>query len=267
MKTKYLSYILTVLFLCSSCATTPTKAPIQSASLEQLTLKINTSFANLKSVKTNIDLEYVDPGMAGTNKCQGVLAYEKEGKLYLKGYKSLIPTFFTLVSDSKEFWLHVPRENIVLTGNINKLNKIEEFTLGLRPDDLIKAIEAQPIPQTSDYIIEFQTEPEHYIITVFRKKGIDKFMERQIWVERYFLNIEREIYYNNLGIKELEIHRSNYVQEGSVFLPKETQIIRTNPRTSLYWEMKKYKINSSLKPELFEYKIPDGVEIETITNE
>jgi len=247
------------------CSTAPSSKtpPIQTASLEKLIQGINSSAANLKSLKSTLDLQFVDPSVQGTNKCKALLAYEKPGSMYLKGYRSLVPTFFTLVAEEGNFSLHIPRDNIVLQGEVSTLNNLKSSSISIRPDDILRSIEIAPI-DSNLFRVELQEKPTYYIVSLFEQQGEESFLKRQLWIERYYLTVEKEFYYNALGITEIEILRNKFFEDKGVSLAGEVQILRSSPRSSLYWNMVKKKINPTLKRELFEFTAPEGVSIETL---
>ena len=270
-----LSILLSLLMwvLCfSGCETAPPRKTlpplrIQTATLEELTAKINASSEAMKTLKTTLSIRVREKEMDGVRECQGLLAYEKPSNLYLKGYRPLIPTFFTLVSKNGEFWVHVPKENRVLTGRVSDLNESDNLQMGIRPDDLLRTLNIHPIPASTTHVVEIQEASAQYILSVFRTDGTDKFLERQIWIERYFLNVEREIYYNAYGVVEVDISRKDYVNEGPVYFPQEMVIFRPDRGTSLFLRANKLLINPELKQDLFEFQMPGGATVETLKKE
>ena len=266
---RYFPFLLLML-LIAGCATTPYQplAPlkIQSATLPELTVKINASAAELKTLKSTMNIRVRERGMEGARECQGLLAYEKSEKLYLKGYRPLIPTFFTLVSNDGKFWVHTPKDNQVLTGKVSDLNETDNLQMGIRPDDLLRTLNMNPIPTSTDYIVEMQELPAQYIISVFRTDlaASEKFLARQITVERIFLNVEREVYYNNYGIAELDIVRKDYTHEGAVYFPREIVIFRPDLGSSLFLKANKLMINPELNPKLFNFEMPGGAKVEEL---
>src|SRR3989338_1543388 len=139
-----LIFLLLLGLSLAGCATTPREPlvplKIQNATLAELTEKINASASGLHSLKTTLDIHVRERGMTESRECQGLLAYVKPEKIYLKGYRALIPTFFTLISKDGNFWVHTPKNNQVLMGKVADLNHKGEFEMGIRPDDLLKTL-------------------------------------------------------------------------------------------------------------------------------
>ncbi|MBI4971105.1 MAG: hypothetical protein HZC17_04615 [Candidatus Omnitrophica bacterium] len=265
-----LTFFLLLALPLAGCATVPREplAPlkIQSATLAELAAKINTSAAELHTLKSTLDIHVRERGMTESRECQGLLAYEKPGKLYLKGYRALIPTFFTLTSKDGLFWVHTPKNNQVLTGKVNDLNHTENLEMGIRPDDLLKTLNMSPLPASDTYTVEMQEAPAQYIISVFRTDPTktEKFLERQITVERFFLNVEQEVYFNAYGIAELVITRKNYANQGPVYFPRELTIFRPDRGSTLFLKARKLLINPALNQNLFDFQMPGGATVEEL---
>ncbi len=269
-KLVYLLPFLTVMII-SGCVSAPTKTlpplRIQTATKEALITKINNSAENFHSLKSNLEIRYRDSSTQGARECQGLLAYENPKKIYLKGYRPLIPTFFTLVSRDGNFWVHLPRDNVVLTGQVNQLDSSQNLQMGIRPDDLLRALNIQAIPPSTTHSVEMQETPTHYLLFIFRTDGIDKFLERQIWIERYFLNVEREVFYNQYGIVDVDITKKDYMNKGPVYMPREIIIFRPDRGSTLFLKSEKLEVNANLKPELFKFQTPPGATVEPLVKE
>ncbi len=254
---------------CQTAPEHPVLPPlkIQTATLEELTAKINRQSEAIRSVKTTLDIRVRDRSMEGSRECQGLLAHEKPDKLYLKGYRPLIPTFFTIVARENTFWVHIPKENRVLTGKVSDLNGSEGLSMGIRPDDLMRALNIQPVPPSETHIVEMQESPLQYILFVFRKMGDEKILERQIFVERYFLNVEREVFYNAYGVAELDIARKDYTPDEATPFPQEIIIFRPDRGSTLFLRANKLRVNPVLRNDLFDFQMPGGATIEELKND
>ncbi|MBI4398797.1 MAG: hypothetical protein HY586_06700 [Candidatus Omnitrophica bacterium] len=250
----------------AGCQTTGARlAPfkIQTASLGELTAKINHQSASLRTLRTKLDLRVRDNSFEGARECQGLLAYEAPAKIYFKAYRTLLPSFFTIVADSRVFHVHIPKENRVLTGNIADLGEMQNVSMGIRPDDLLRALTIQPIPSSKTHLVEMQEAPREYVLFVFRKMGDEKILERQIFVERYFLHVAREVFYNSFGVAELDIARTDYRgDKPGIPFPREIVMFRPNRGSTLFLRIHEPRINTALKEELFEFKVPQGAIVE-----
>jgi hypothetical protein len=131
--------------------------------------------------------------------------------LYLKGHGTLLPTFFTLVSNGREFWLHVPRDNTVYTGLLEAVNnKSEEYGIDLNLRDLFRALFPSPIED--GHLIELEAGDPYYVLSIFNTEGTDKKLCRRLWVGDNRYMVEKEKYYDFHGGEELEIRRSNFLE-------------------------------------------------------
>lgn len=269
MKNSFRFYLLLmILAILAGCQTVPQKTlpplKIQTVTLEELITKINESSAGLHSVKSTLNIRVREREAQEARECQGLLAYVKPDKIYLKGYRPLIPTFFTMVSKDGTFWVHLPKDNSVLTGKVSDLNASQNLEMGIRPDDLERALNIHPLPTSTDYVVEMQEAPAQYILSVFRTNGTGKFLERQIWIERFFLNVEREVYLNAYGVAEVDITRKNYMNENKIYFPQEIAIYRPDRGSTLFLKVNKLTINPELNPKLFNFEMPGGATVEEL---
>jgi hypothetical protein len=95
--------------------------PVRSATPEELVAKINRDAASLQGLKGKLGMGLQKQTDKVARRCSGMLLAESGPRrgLHLKGYKRLIPTFFTLVSDGEDFWFHIPRDDVVYTGPVD----------------------------------------------------------------------------------------------------------------------------------------------------
>ena len=97
-----------------------TGLPERSATPEELIAQINSDGRTFRALKGKLGMGLQKAAEEEAKRCSGMLLAENSASkgLYLKGYKRLIPTFFTLVSDGNYFWFHIPRDDVVYTGPV-----------------------------------------------------------------------------------------------------------------------------------------------------
>ncbi|HYG67798.1 MAG TPA: hypothetical protein VD838_09070, partial [Anaeromyxobacteraceae bacterium] len=98
------------------------EGPIRAASLDLLAAEIGRAGA-LAAVEGRLALALREDARAAPRTCKAVLVARSPSSaagpgLYVKGYRGLVPTLFTLVSDGRTFWLHVPHDGIVYAGRV-----------------------------------------------------------------------------------------------------------------------------------------------------
>lgn len=207
-------------------------------------------------------------GMAATpggsyKRCRAVLASQSpwsaaaEPGLFLQGYRQLLPTLFTLVSDGREFWLHVPRDNVVYTGPIDGPHPVRKgHEIHLDVADLFRALFLQPLAADSVEIVAADSE---YTVSL-RKAGR---LERRLWIERRQLSVRREVYFGPGGGPRLEIERDVPSDFEGVVFPARVVLRDVASGSSLLLEFGSVSVNPpTLGNDPFRPKIPAGATID-----
>lgn len=147
--------------------------------------------------------------------CRGVIAARnpwvggRGAGLYLEGYRQVIPTLFTLVSNGREFWLHVPYDNTAYNGPLGGPPPVRHGRkIQLDVLDLYRALFVEPIASEDSF--EVTEEGADYVVSVAR----DGVLHRQLWVERRSFTVPREVYFDPQGDVRLQIDREAYADAG-----------------------------------------------------
>jgi hypothetical protein len=192
--------------------------PIRTASGEELAQALRGAAA-LAGLRGKLTLGFREGARDGLRTCQGVLAARSpwaggDTGLYVKAYRSLVPTLFTLVSDGRVFWLHVPRDNVVYTGPVaRRRGAAGEREIPIDPRDLFRALFVQPLG--AGEVLEVEEQPDAYVLSA-RSDGR---LRRRLWLERRRLTIRREVFYDASGSEEVSIDRERYVDAGGRLYP------------------------------------------------
>lgn len=236
--------------------------PVQTATPEELVAKINGHGQAITSFKAKLALGLKRDFAGETKRCSGMLLADRsngEG-LYLKGYKRMMPTLFTLVSDGREFWFHIPRDDVVYTGPV-------DFTWGvgdsvdfyLNAGDLIRALFLQPLE--ADARVEVQDDNAVYVVSIFTRAALT----RKLWVERKRFTVVRELYYDKDGREQLDIQRNGYVDLSGRLYPSSIVVGDPVSGSSVFLDFDSITPDPENVPEnAFRFEIPVGVEVERV---
>jgi hypothetical protein len=196
--------------------------------------------------------------------CSGHMMLSAYRELYLKGHKPLLPTFFTLVSNGREFWLHVPRDNTVYTGLLEAVYKERgEYGIGLNLRDLFRAL--IPCPIEEDRPVEMEAGDLYDVLSVFNKTGTDKKLCRRLWVGKDRYRVEKEEYYDTDGAEELEVRRSNFLESACCLFPREITLRSSLTGSVVSLTFHQIEMNpEGFESTLFHFDIPEGVAIRVI---
>ncbi len=193
--------------------------PIRTASADELAQELHGAAA-LVGLKGKLTLGFKRSARAELRTCRGVLAASSpwaggEPGLYVKGYRSLVPTLFTLVSDGRLFWLHVPRDNVVYTGPVaRRRGAAGDGEVPLDARDLFRALFVQPLG--AGEVLDVEEQPAAYVVSARR----DGRLQRRLWLERRRFTIRHEVFYDDSGREEVSIDRERYVDVGGRLYPE-----------------------------------------------
>jgi hypothetical protein len=192
--------------------------------------------------------------------CRGMLLARNAPAmgLRLKGYRRLIPTFFTLVSDGNEFWFHIPRDDVVYTGPFEfSWSQDDSLEMYLNASDLYRALFVGRI----DGAIEVQDENTEYAVSVYD----DGKLNRRLWIERKRFTVVRELYYDSNGLKQLEILRKRFVELDGRLYPASLVLRDAISGSSVFLDFDSITLDpENVDDGVYRFRIPDGVDVRTV---
>ena len=230
---------------CGGPKVTPidlSKIPQRYETAAEVVALVNAGADSIRAVRADLDLSFRKGPGAKPRRCSGKLISLRgprgtDASIYLKGYRRLAPTFFTLVSDGTEFWLHVPSKNTVYTGPVVR-ERPEQAPVGpgasassaedqgdttaidLEAADLSRALFVEPIDTVLDCRMSF--DDGHYILEVV-ENGV---VRRRLRIEGMRLCVVGETYYTPEGVEELDLFRSQFTMDAGAPYPRHIVIAR-----------------------------------------
>lgn len=192
--------------------------PIRTASAEELARELHGASA-LAGLRGKLTLGFREDAGAELRTCRGVLAARSpwlggDPGLYVKGYRDLLPTLFTLVSDGRRFWLHVPRDNVVYTGAVARRRGGGAREIPLDARDLFRALFVQPLG--AGEVLDVEEGPATYVVSALREGRL----LRRLWLDRRRFTVRREVFYDASGREEVSIDRDRWVDVGGRAFPE-----------------------------------------------
>lgn len=239
-----------------------TMMPEMVATAAELIEGINVRADSIRGIKADLDMSFLRSPGEKVKGCQGklvALKAEWEGvgsKIYLKGYKKLIPTFFTLKSDGTGFWLHIPSEKVVYSGPYDRTEEADTAEVDLEAADLSRALFVEPFDPAD--IARLSEESGVYILTLTRDGGL----LRRLWIEKKMFAVVMEKYYNPLGGEDLEVRRSKHMSSNGMFYPLEISIFKPESGRKISMTIRDLELNPvGIPPEAFRFEAPLGTKV------
>lgn len=236
--------------------------PVQSSTPEELVERINRTAGAIASLKGKLDMGLQKGPRDDVRSCSAMLLLRGEpgAGLYLKGYRKLIPTFFTMVSDGRDFWFHIPREDAVYTGPVeSRWSANDSLELYINAGDLFRALLVAPINPA--HTVQVREEGTSYVASVENGDHI----VRSLWVERKRFTVVRELYYDSDGLEQLEIQRKEYVDVDGRLYPASIVLRDVISGSSVFLDFNSITLNPENVPDgAFRFAVPEGVEVKRL---
>ena len=234
--------------------------PVSALSPAALVARLNSDAAAVTSLKGKLDLGMRVPPETEFKRCRGVIAARRPwndrstGGLYLAGYRQLIPTLFTLVSDGREFWLHVPHDNTAYNGPLGGPHPVRNGReIQLDVADLFQALFVAPLEVRDS--VQVTEQGSDYLVSI-TQGGV---LKRQLWVERRGFTVAREKYCNPQGEVRLEIERGDFTGTAGHFYPARIVLREPAAGSTVVFEFSSLTLQpEKLDDKLFQPKIPPG---------
>lgn len=265
--------MLAMLAGCASLSLYPeeAKGPILTSSLEELKDRINNQAEALKGLSGSSSINFLKPGMEKSRQCEGKFFFDNKAKtLRIEGYATqpAVPfapaeRYFTLIARDGKFWIDLPSDKVVYTGDIDLLDEIERYEMRIRPNDMLKAVVTQELPAKKGLVFLEETGDD-YLLTVYEDSPQSPLLKRKIWIERRGFRVIKEVYYSKQGFVELEIEKSDYLRKRGVEYPQYIQLLRTRTAEMVSFYFKDLKINPDFGKNIFVPEERPGFEVVTI---
>jgi outer membrane lipoprotein-sorting protein len=236
--------------------------PVMEATAMELVDGINARADSVRGIMADLDMFFRRSPGDKQRGCSGklvALRAEWEGagaRIYLKGYKKLVPTFFTLQSDGTGFWLHIPSEKTVYSGPYDRTETADTAEVDLEAADLARALFVERF-ETAD-VAGLSEESGVYVLTLTRDGGL----RRRLWIEKKMFAVVMEKYYNSRGGEDLQLRRSKHTLVGGTHYPLEITIYKTDTGREISLAIKELTLNPEGMPDkVFRFEAPLGTKV------
>lgn len=234
--------------LATACAPPPRPAvaappPARELSAEELVAHYNSQVATIQSLQLNLDIgsaSLTPPGLwrrvvgaaawvAGRRRgvggrnyttVQGFLLLRKPAQLRLLGTRPLVGgRAFDLASDGDAFEVSLPTSNEYITGRNDCVPAAARTSLErLRPAEIFAALPAFPLSAGARVEMEAERK-DAYRVWVDESPAGGRFGRREMTFSRTDLRLDRQVFYNARGARELTANYRDYGMAGAVEFP------------------------------------------------
>ena len=269
------------LFRSHSVPTNLSKAPLQTATEQQLVDKLNREAPAIHTLNASVEIA-TSVGGAKKGKVteysaiNGFILAEKPAMLRMIGLLPIVRNrAFDMVSNGQTFELWIPPKNRFIVGS-NEVTKPSTNTLeNLRPQVILDALLFQPV-QTDDIVVleaRMQTvvdeqskkrlEQPNYVLDIIHQEPSSGhwYLSRKLYFNRSDLLPYRQLLFNKAGIIATDAQYGNFRNLGGVFFPMHIVIRRPEEEYTVGIKVLKLTLNQPLKPDQFVLEQPAGAQV------
>lgn len=242
----------------------------KEASLLELVAMINERAKMIDTITASINIDFRPLSVKNFRSCKGRLLLEKPDKIRLKGYRSLLPTFFLLVSNGNSYWLSIPSKKRVYLGQVDEDVKSEALSqeeMYLTPSHIIEALFLDEIELNDSRKAFLDILPKMYIMNIIEisREG-DIFSKKKIWMDRKDFTIYQHQFFNPEGMLLSEVSFRDYRDVSGTKMPSLVYIKRPWERIDIRLLFNNITLNAVIDQEAFRFSPPKEQKIINVSN-
>jgi outer membrane lipoprotein-sorting protein len=241
--------------------------PAKMASLEELIQGVNQTAQKIQTLKLTVIYQLtggsINTGeISNYRETDGFVLARRPDWIRLIGLAFKVKVF-DMVSDGKQFRIHVPPKNKFILGrNDEEIKGRKDVPINLRPQHIFQALLIDPVENGDMRVLEEDQEGKHkyYVLSIIgpAKEGVGALI-RKIWIDRFDLRLVRQKLYDSGRTVSDITYREFKNFEGGEY-PSVIDFSRPQEDYSLRIRISKVATNETLLDEQFVLEQPDGTE-------
>lgn len=249
--------------------------PAKTASLDDLIQGINQHSQKIQTLKLTVIYQLtggsINSGeISNYRETDGFVLARRPSWIRLIGLAFKVKVF-DMVSDGKQFRIHVPPKNKFILGrNDQEIKGRKDVPINLRPQHIFQALIIDPVTTERDEsmrVLEEDQEGKHkyYVLSIIgpAKEGVGA-LRRKIWIDRFDLRLVRQKLYDG-GIMVSDINYREFKDFEGGDYPSVIDFTRPQEDYSLRMRISKAVTNEPLRDDQFVLEQPDGTELVDLT--
>ena len=250
---------------------------LRTATIEELTEKLRV-FGGIQTMKSTVDLRLsvaLDEQAEGETKIRdftevrGFILIRRPSSIRMIAELPVVKTrAFDMVSDGKNFKVHIPQKKRFLVGNAASEATSENRVDRVRPQHLLEALLIDPPRENEKHqFLENLLEGRHsyQIIHLLTNGAAGKLhLSRKLWFDRARAEIVRQQVFDEKADLVTDVYYSEWVLEESLPFPGTIFLSRPKDGYELEVRITKAGLNETIPERSFELEPPKGVDVERI---
>jgi len=263
--------LLFMVGMVSGCQSTPpVEAPLLPppaervlVSAEETAAYLAASAEALSTLKAAGTMTLLDSD-GETLSAPAVVLFRAPDAFYLRAYKPLTPTLFSITSKGPRFWFFIPEDKVIYAGTHEALQRHPEYEVAISPESFLAALFPQPVREGRTF--SFEQTAGAAVLSVFASDGAHAVLERKLWFDPAMRACVREEYYAPAGFVWYEIKRDTFFihPPSTIPLAQELFIRNVQQNVALTISFSTVVVNEPVDDAAFTFTVPAGVDVEEI---
>lgn len=228
--------------------------PPKVLTVEEVQEEVTANSLKITSLKAKAKITLMSRELKDPLVCTGHIRLERPKRLRIICSK-MFRTIFNVMSDGREFWLHVPGEKRLYHGLSNQ--DITYLGLKFSPNDVAGILEIEEVFKDTA-VTSFEVHPEHWHIELINPL---KLTEHHLVIERRTLHVIRFDSFNPDGSLRMKALLGDYRNINGCHVPQRIEVYWPRGDTRLILQLKGLRLNEELDPKIFRFTPPPNVEI------
>lgn len=250
---------------------------LRTATLEELTAKLRV-FGRIQTMKSTVDLRLsvtLDEQAEGERKIRDFT--EVRGFILIRRPSSIrtiaeLPVLktraFDMVSDGKNFKVHIPQKKRFLVGNAASEATSKNRVDRVRPQHILEALLIDPPRENENHRFLENTQEgrdSYQIIHLLTNGAGGKLnLSRKLWFDRARLEIVRQQVFDEKADLVTDVYYSEWALDESLPFPGTIFLSRPKDGYELEVRITKAGLNETIPERAFVLEPPKGVDVERI---
>ena len=257
------------------------RAPLQTATQEELANKLSSLSRDIQTVNATVDISTAVGGakkgkVTEYSSITGYILAKKPSMLRMIGQFPIVKNrAFDMVSNAQGFELWIPAKNRFIIGPSDVVKPSANALENLRPQIimdalLFHAVQADEIAVLEARVREVEEQSSrkkliqpNYVLDIIRKDpGSEQWhLVRKVYFNRADLLPYRQLFFNEQGEVATDAHYSDFKDFQNIPFPTHILIQRPQEEYTIGLTIIKLTLNEALKPDQFQLAQPAGAQV------
>jgi hypothetical protein len=250
------------------------KRPLLTATKDELIQRVHDASDPIQSflMKTDLSPSVTDPSDQAVTEYATIglyVLFRKPDEIRVIGQDPVLHmTIFDMTSSGKEFRVYIPRRNRFIVGDNAEPGSSKNKLENLRPTAFLTSLMIYP-PNTADDVTLLENDTDQsipvYVLLIVRREQNQFTLSRNIYFDRYTMQITRQKTFDAFGSVVSDTKYSNWKPYNGIAFPSEIDIQRPLDNYEVELSLSSLDVNTAqVTSEKFVLAQPPGTELDQL---